>query len=84
MTCGRDDAACYCPNCDNSFYEARAKIDSALSASPAEPEEATEAMIEAGAALIGGGSTFDHNERREMASEIYVAMRSAAQEAGDR
>ena len=34
----------------------------------------TEAMREAGAAHIGGGSTFDHEERLEMAEEIYLAM----------
>lgn len=40
--------------------------------------QVTEAMIEAGAACIGGGSTFDHEERREMAEEIYLTMSSAS------
>ena len=33
MTCRRDDDAHYCPNCDNSLYEARDKARAALSAS---------------------------------------------------
>jgi hypothetical protein len=30
MTCGHKDGACYCPNCDNSFYGARDEIRAAL------------------------------------------------------
>jgi hypothetical protein len=30
MTCRRDDNAHYCPNCDNSLYEARDNIRKAL------------------------------------------------------
>ena len=30
MTCGHDDGACYCPNCDNSFHEARGKVRNTL------------------------------------------------------
>lgn len=41
-----------------------------------------DAMIEAGAGKIGGGSTFDHEERREMAEEIYTAMQAALLERG--
>ena len=39
--------------------------------------EVTEAMREAGANHIGGGSTFDREERLEMAEAIYTAMTSA-------
>ena len=49
-----------------------------------EQSNVTEAMREAGAAHIGGGSTFDHEERLEMAEEIYLAMATAAvTEAGE-
>jgi hypothetical protein len=34
MTCRRDDDAHYCPNCDNSLYEARDKIRAALNREP--------------------------------------------------
>jgi hypothetical protein len=34
MTCRRDDDAHYCPNCDNSLYEARGKIRAALNREP--------------------------------------------------
>jgi predicted RNase H-like HicB family nuclease len=45
---------------------------------PTSKDGVTDAMIEAGAGKIGGGSTFDHVERREMAEEIYLAMLRAS------
>ena len=32
MTCHGDDKACYCPNCDNSFYAARDEVRKVLGA----------------------------------------------------
>ena len=60
--------------------EARAKIDAALSASPAEPEEATEAMIEEVAAEVACRvyEYGPHECSRSIARAAIAAMRSAA------
>lgn len=42
------------------------------------PRVPSNSAIDAGAGKIGGGSTFDEEDRKDMAAEIYAAMLSAA------